>query len=83
MPDTATTEPGPAERAETSYVAWRVHRALEELSGNERDVIELAYYGELSQSEIADFLGIPLGTVKTRTRAALSRLADLLDGELQ
>jgi len=83
VPDTATTEPGPAERAETSYVAWRVHRALEELSGNERDVIELAYYGELSQSEIADFLGIPLGTVKTRTRAALSRLADLLDGELQ
>jgi RNA polymerase sigma-70 factor, ECF subfamily len=83
VPETASTEPGPAERAETSYVAWRVHRALEELGGNERDVIELAYYGELSQSEIADFLGIPLGTVKTRTRAGLSHLADLLDGELQ
>jgi RNA polymerase sigma-70 factor (ECF subfamily) len=83
VPDTAALEPGPAERAEDSYVAWRVHRALEGLSGNERDVIELAYYGELSQSEIADFLGIPLGTVKTRTRAGLSRLADLLEGELQ
>jgi RNA polymerase sigma-70 factor (ECF subfamily) len=83
VPETAALEPGPAERAETSYVAWRVHRALEELNGNERDVIELAYYGELSQSEIADFLGIPLGTVKTRTRVGLSHLADLLEGELQ
>jgi RNA polymerase sigma-70 factor (ECF subfamily) len=82
-PDVAAVEPGPAERAEASYVAWRVHRALEGLSGNERDVIELAYYGELSQSEIADFLGIPLGTVKTRTRAGLGRLADLLEGDLQ
>jgi RNA polymerase sigma-70 factor (ECF subfamily) len=83
VPETPSAEPGPAERAETSYVAWRVHRALEGLADNERDVIELAYYGELSQSEIADFLGIPLGTVKTRTRSGLNRLADLLEGELQ
>jgi RNA polymerase sigma-70 factor (ECF subfamily) len=45
-------------------------------------VIELAYWGGLSQSEIAEFLQIPLGTVKTRTRSALSRLADLLEPEL-
>src|SRR6266480_5432036 len=44
IPDTAADEPGPAERAEEAYVTWRVHRALEDLPRNERDVIELAYY---------------------------------------
>src|SRR4051794_39204992 len=81
-PDTPTSEPGPAERAETGWVAWRVHRAFEELPATERQVLELAYWGELSQSEIAEFLSIPLGTVKTRTRSGLARLAGLLDGEL-
>jgi RNA polymerase sigma-70 factor, ECF subfamily len=82
-PDTASAEPGPEERAEAAYVSWRVHRALSGLPPNERDVLELAYYGGLSQSEVADFLDIPLGTVKTRTRAALHRLADVLEGELR
>ncbi len=83
VPDPPTGEPGPDERAEASYVSWQVHRALEDLPANERDVIELAYYGGLSQSEVADFLNIPLGTVKTRTRSGLGRLADLLEGELR
>ena len=78
----ASSEAGPDERAESSWTAWRVHRALAELPEQERRLIELAYWGELSQSEIAEFLDIPLGTVKTRTRSALSRLADVLEGEL-
>jgi RNA polymerase sigma-70 factor (ECF subfamily) len=82
IPDAASLELGPAERAEASFVSWRVHRALEGLPQSERDVIELAYWGGLSQSEVADFLGIPLGTVKTRTRSGLGRLATLLEGEI-
>jgi RNA polymerase sigma-70 factor (ECF subfamily) len=82
VPDTPSPDAGPAERAESGWTAWRVHRALEELNDNERNVIELAYWSGLSQSEIAEFLNIPLGTVKTRTRAALARLAGLLEEEL-
>jgi RNA polymerase sigma-70 factor, ECF subfamily len=82
VPDAPSSEAGPAERAEAGWTAWRVHRALEELNDNERKVIELAYWSGLSQSEIAEFLNIPLGTVKTRTRAALGRLAVLLEEEL-
>jgi RNA polymerase sigma-70 factor, ECF subfamily len=81
VPEQASSAPGPAEQAETGWTAWRVHRALEELSPNERTVIELAYWSGLSQSEIAEFLNIPLGTVKTRTRAALHRLSGLLEEE--
>ena len=81
-PDEASNDAGPPERAEASWTAWRVHRALGELPDHERQLIELAYWGGLSQSEISNFLNVPLGTVKTRTRSALSRLADLLEGEL-
>jgi RNA polymerase sigma-70 factor (ECF subfamily) len=81
-PDLPSTEPGPSEQTEDSWVSWRVHRAVSELPEHERVLLELAYWSGLSQSEVADYLGIPLGTVKTRTRAALARLADVLEGEL-
>jgi RNA polymerase sigma-70 factor, ECF subfamily len=82
LPELASTEPGPAQRAEDSDVAWRVHRALEELQPREREVIELAYWSGMSQSEVAEYLHLPLGTLKTRTRSALGRLASVLEGEL-
>src|SRR5881396_2178326 len=83
LQDGPTADAGPAERAETAWTAWQVHRALEVLPEHERPVIELAYWRGLSQSEVAKTLEIPPGTVKTRTRSALSRLEDALDEELR
>lgn len=82
-PEEPSLETGPDERAEQSWTSWRVHRALETLPEREREVIALAYWSDLSQSEVAEKLGIPLGTVKTRTRSALMHLAEALEGELE
>lgn len=82
LPELASSEPGPAQQAEDSDVSFRVHRALEELEPREREVIELAYWSGMSQSEVAEYLSLPLGTVKTRTRSGLARLATVLEGEM-
>jgi RNA polymerase sigma-70 factor (ECF subfamily) len=79
VPEEASTEAGPAERAESSWLTWRVHAALEQLPERERVVLELAYYSGLSQAEIASYLDVPLGTVKTRTRTGLARMGSLLE----
>ncbi len=82
-PDEASHELGPDERAEQAWTQWQVHAALERLPEREREVIALAYWSDLSQSEVAAQLEIPLGTVKTRTRSALQHLAEILEGELE
>ncbi|MBZ5623422.1 MAG: sigma-70 family RNA polymerase sigma factor [Acidobacteriia bacterium] len=58
--------------------ARRVKTAVEKLSPNHRQVIELAYFEGLSQTEMAERMGQPLGTVKTWVRAALKSLRDEL-----
>jgi RNA polymerase sigma-70 factor, ECF subfamily len=82
-PDEASLEIGPDERAEQAWTQWQIHSALERLPERESEVIALAYWSDLSQSEVAVQLGIPLGTVKTRTRSALLHLAEILEGELE
>jgi len=60
--------------------ARRIKAAMATLNQNQQKVIELAYYEGLSQTEIADRLGQPLGTVKTWVRTALKHLRDELGG---
>jgi RNA polymerase sigma-70 factor, ECF subfamily len=65
---------GPQEVVDESWLSWRVSRALEALDAPRREVIELAYFGGLSQREVSERTGVPLGTVKTRTASAFRRL---------
>lgn len=58
-----------------------VRRALDSLPAEQRQAIELAYYGGYSQSEISELTRAPLGTVKGRTRLALRKLRDALEGQ--
>jgi RNA polymerase sigma-70 factor, ECF subfamily len=69
---------GPPESAERREARDKVRAALEALTATQRQVIELAYFGGLSQSEIAARLGAPLGTVKSWARQGLSKLRDEL-----
>jgi RNA polymerase sigma-70 factor (ECF subfamily) len=64
-----------AELAERSVL---VREALADLPREQREALELGYFGGLSQSEIAEQTGLPLGTVKTRMRLALLKLRDRL-----
>ena len=73
--------PTPEEGLASAEIRRAIQVALAAMPASERDVIVLAYGDELTQSEIAERLGWPLGTVKTRTRRALARLREALVDE--
>ena len=72
--DSPVDDPG----VEAAWLAWEVRGALEALPEEERVVVKLAHFGALTQSEVAGALGIPVGTVKSRSHRAHRRLVRLL-----
>src|SRR5829696_7133780 len=78
----AEPAPGPEDALHSAEVTETLREAVAAMPEQERTVIVLAYREELTQSEIAERLGWPLGTVKTRTRRALHRLRGALADEL-
>lgn len=73
-----TTSQSPFEHAFQKEQSQEVQTALAQLSDSEQQILRLAYYDGLTQSEIADQLNMPLGTVKTRTRRSLLKLRQTL-----
>jgi RNA polymerase sigma-70 factor, ECF subfamily len=74
----------PVEPDEAGTPGWRVHQqvhaALDDLPADQRAVVDLAYFQGNTLAEVADELGIPIGTVKSRLHRAFGRLRDLLAG---
>jgi RNA polymerase sigma factor (sigma-70 family) len=78
----SASEPAASDRVEQEatvrFQRRIVQEALQQLTPEQREALELGYYGGLTQSELAERLGVPLGTIKSRMFSGLSRLRELL-----
>lgn len=74
LPEQVASTGDPAERAGAQDDACRLHGLLARMPVAQREVVALAYFGQLTHSEIAARLGVPAGTVKGRMRLALGKL---------
>lgn len=70
--------PGPEENMERSWRQSSIRAALETVTPDQREALDLAYFKGYSQAEIAELLGVPLGTIKTRIRLAMQKLRRVL-----
>jgi RNA polymerase sigma-70 factor (ECF subfamily) len=77
-PPAVSTSRNPEQITIASDAARHVTKALDLLPGEQRALVELAYYQGLTHSEIAEQTGVPLGTVKTRLRSAMGTLREAL-----
>ncbi len=79
LPDAPDPSGSAEDEAWLGFERDRVLAAIRTLPDAQRETIELAYYGGYSQSELAERLGVPLGTIKSRMFAGLARLREVLD----
>jgi len=75
----ADADPGPDQRLQQSQLAQSLHHCLAKLDRKQREVVALAYFRDLSHSELAEQLAIPLGTVKSWARRGLEQLRGCLN----
>jgi RNA polymerase sigma-70 factor (ECF subfamily) len=80
LPDADRPADGAADRVEGSVDGARLRGALDQLPAEQREVLVLGYFQGLSSSEIAEHVGVPIGTVKSRVAAAMGKLRALLTG---
>jgi RNA polymerase sigma-70 factor (ECF subfamily) len=76
--DAAISSPDPEEQASSDQNRMMVAAAMARLSPEQKESIELAFFGGLTHSEISEQLGLPVGTVKTRIRLGMLKLRDAL-----